>query len=98
MTGSRMWDLLIGIVAALLVAWAALTATLAVVRPRGGLLREALRLLPDVLRLVRLAGDCRRSCPRSTPPPTAYRFPPADVSRPTPRSCWYGSPSRHWTR
>ncbi len=29
--------------------WAALIATLAIVRPRSGLLREALRLLPDVL-------------------------------------------------
>ncbi|MEU6716754.1 DUF1232 domain-containing protein [Nonomuraea sp. NPDC046802] len=58
MTGSWGWDLLIGIVVALLVAWAALIATLALVRPRKGLLREALRLLPDVLRLVRrLAAD-----------------------------------------
>ncbi|MEU4232212.1 DUF1232 domain-containing protein [Nonomuraea sp. NPDC026600] len=58
MTGSWGWDLLIGIAAALLVTWLALIATLAVMRPRGGLLREALRLLPDVLRLVRrLAAD-----------------------------------------
>jgi uncharacterized membrane protein YkvA (DUF1232 family) len=58
MTGSWGWDLLIGVVAALLVAWVALIGVLAVVRPRGGLLREALRLLPDVLRLVRrLAAD-----------------------------------------
>jgi uncharacterized membrane protein YkvA (DUF1232 family) len=58
MTGVWGWDLLIGIVVALLVAWLVLIATLAIVRPRGGLLREALRLLPDVLRLVRrLAAD-----------------------------------------
>ncbi|MBT2232412.1 YkvA family protein [Nonomuraea sp. NEAU-A123] len=58
MTGSWGWDLLIGIAAALLVTWLALIATLAIMRPRGGLLREALRLLPDVLRLVhRLAAD-----------------------------------------
>ncbi|GAA2820453.1 YkvA family protein [Nonomuraea rubra] len=58
MTGVRGWDLLIGLVVALLVAWLVLIATLAIVRPRGGLLREALRLLPDVLRLVRrLAAD-----------------------------------------
>ncbi|MEU6726614.1 DUF1232 domain-containing protein [Nonomuraea wenchangensis] len=58
MTGSWGWDLLIGVAAALLVAWLALIGMLAVVRPRGGLLREALRLLPDVLRLVRrLAAD-----------------------------------------
>ncbi|MGW5158393.1 YkvA family protein [Nonomuraea wenchangensis] len=53
MTGSWGWDLLIGVAAGLLVAWLALIGVLAIVRPRGGLLREALRLLPDVLRLVR---------------------------------------------
>lgn len=58
MTGAWGWDLLIGIVVALTVAWLALIGTLAIVRPRGNLLREALRLLPDVLRLVRrLAAD-----------------------------------------
>ncbi|MFC0105015.1 YkvA family protein [Kibdelosporangium aridum] len=58
MTGSFWWDLLIGVSAALLLAWVALAVTLVIVRPRGGLLREALRLLPDVLRLIRrLAGD-----------------------------------------
>ncbi|GLW11217.1 hypothetical protein Misp01_63450 [Microtetraspora sp. NBRC 13810] len=58
MTGSRWWDLLIGLAVAVLLAWAALVAALALARPRGGLLREALRLLPDVLRLVRrLAAD-----------------------------------------
>jgi uncharacterized membrane protein YkvA (DUF1232 family) len=52
------WELLIGVAGAALLAWLALVAGLAVVRPRGGLLREALRLLPDVLRLVRrLAAD-----------------------------------------
>ncbi|MET8995781.1 YkvA family protein [Amycolatopsis sp. NPDC004169] len=60
MTG---WDLLIGLAAALLLAWLVLVAALLVVRPRGGLLREALRLLPDVLRLIRrLAAD--RTLPR----------------------------------
>lgn len=58
MTGSFWWDLLIGIAAALLLAWLVLVIVLAIARPRGGLLREALRLLPDVLRLVRrLAAD-----------------------------------------
>ena len=58
MTGSFWWDLLIGIAAALLLAWLMLIVALVIVRPRGGLLREALRLLPDVLRLVRrLAAD-----------------------------------------
>jgi uncharacterized membrane protein YkvA (DUF1232 family) len=52
------WNLLVGIAAALAVSWLALIVTLAVVRPRGGLLHQALRLLPDVLRLVRrLAAD-----------------------------------------
>jgi len=58
MTGSFWWDLLIGVAAALLLAWLALVVALVIVRPRGGLLREALRLLPDVLRLIRrLAAD-----------------------------------------
>lgn len=58
MTGSWWWDLVIGLAVALLVTWVVLLVALAVVRPRGGLLREALRLLPDVLRLVRrLAAD-----------------------------------------
>jgi uncharacterized membrane protein YkvA (DUF1232 family) len=57
-TGSRWIDLALGIAAALLVAWLALLLVLVIARPRGGLLREALRLLPDVLRLVRrLAAD-----------------------------------------
>jgi uncharacterized membrane protein YkvA (DUF1232 family) len=50
--------LLLGIGAALLVTWLALLVGLALARPRGVLLSEALRLLPDVLRLLRrLAGD-----------------------------------------
>ncbi|QXV57900.1 YkvA family protein [Amycolatopsis sp. TNS106] len=63
MTGSFWWDLLLGLGGALLVAWLALVAALVLARPRGGLLREALRLLPDVLRLIRrLAAD--RTLPR----------------------------------
>ncbi|HVV24674.1 MAG TPA: YkvA family protein [Pseudonocardiaceae bacterium] len=58
MTGSVWWDLLIGVAAALVLAWLALVGMLLMARPRGGLLREALRVLPDVLRLVRrLAAD-----------------------------------------
>ncbi|MFJ8914185.1 YkvA family protein [Amycolatopsis sp. NPDC102389] len=58
MTGSFWWDLLLGLAGALLVAWLVLVVTLVLARPRGGLLREALRLLPDVLRLIRrLAAD-----------------------------------------
>lgn len=63
MTGSWWLDLLLGLAAALLLAWAVLVVALLAVRPRGRLLEEALRLLPDVLRLVRrLAAD--RSMPR----------------------------------
>ncbi|MFI0420870.1 YkvA family protein [Spongiactinospora sp. 9N601] len=63
MTGSLWWDLLIGIAAALALTWLALLITLLIARPRGGLLREALRVLPDVLRLLRrLAAD--RTLPR----------------------------------
>jgi uncharacterized membrane protein YkvA (DUF1232 family) len=58
MTGTFWWDLAIGITAALVVAWLALVIALLVLRPRGGLLREALRILPDALRLIRrLAAD-----------------------------------------
>ncbi len=58
MTGLWWADLLIGIASAMLLAWVALLIALVIVRPRSGLLREALRLLPDVLRLVRrLAAD-----------------------------------------
>jgi uncharacterized membrane protein YkvA (DUF1232 family) len=58
MTGSIWWDFALGLAAALALVWFALVVGLILVRPRGGLLREALRLLPDVLRLIRrLAAD-----------------------------------------
>jgi uncharacterized membrane protein YkvA (DUF1232 family) len=51
-------DVLLGVLAGLVLAYAGLLGALWAVRPRDGLLREALRLLPDLLRLVRrLAGD-----------------------------------------
>ena len=54
--------MLVGIGLALLVAWVALVVAMVVARPKGQLLTEALRLLPDVLRLLRrLAAD--RSLP-----------------------------------
>ena len=54
---------LLGLGGALLLAWLALILTVVVARPRGDLLQQALRLLPDLLRLLRrLAGD--RSLPR----------------------------------
>jgi uncharacterized membrane protein YkvA (DUF1232 family) len=56
--GSLWWDALIGVACALLVAWIVLIIVWAVSRPTGGLLREVLRVLPDVLRLIRrLAAD-----------------------------------------
>jgi hypothetical protein len=47
------WDILIGVLIAVAVSWAALIIALAVVRPKGPLLGEALRILPDLLRLLR---------------------------------------------
>jgi uncharacterized membrane protein YkvA (DUF1232 family) len=42
-----------GLIVALVVAWASFVAVLWVVRPRDVRLRDALRLLPDLIRLVR---------------------------------------------
>lgn len=64
MWGSWWLDVLFGLAAGLVLVWIALVVVLIIARPRGGLLREALRLLPDLLRLLpRLAGD--RGLPRS---------------------------------
>lgn len=54
-----MWhDLAIGIGGGLVGCWLLLLLGLALVRPRRGLLREAMRILPDLLRLVtRMARD-----------------------------------------
>ena len=58
MIGSFWWDAAVGVAVALIVAWVALIVGLAIMRPPGGLLREAVRILPDVLRLIRrLAAD-----------------------------------------
>jgi uncharacterized membrane protein YkvA (DUF1232 family) len=57
-TGSSWPGLLIGAGTAVLLAWVALVVALVLARPRGALLTEALRLLPDILRLIRrLAAD-----------------------------------------
>jgi uncharacterized membrane protein YkvA (DUF1232 family) len=57
------WDALISISAALLLAWIALLIVLLIAKPERGQLKEALRLLPDLLRLLRrLAAD--RTLPR----------------------------------
>ncbi|MBZ4324069.1 hypothetical protein [Streptomyces huiliensis] len=60
---SMRWEILLGIGAGLVVCWLVLLIALVVVRPKGALLGEALRLLPDLLRLLRrLAAD--KSLPR----------------------------------
>jgi uncharacterized membrane protein YkvA (DUF1232 family) len=46
-------ELLVGVAAGLVATWLALLVALLVVRPRGSLLAESLRLLPDLLRLLR---------------------------------------------
>ncbi|MGW6606144.1 YkvA family protein [Streptomyces sp. NPDC055036] len=52
------WDLLIAIGVGLAAAWLALLIALLLIRPKGSLLGEAIRLLPDLLRLLRrLATD-----------------------------------------
>ncbi len=50
----------IGIAAALAAVWVSLVAVLLMLRPRGGSLREAARLLPDTLRMLKgMATDGR---------------------------------------
>ncbi|MFD0353353.1 YkvA family protein [Streptomyces sp. NPDC127110] len=59
-----MWDVLIAVGAGLLATWLALLIALLLVRPKGALLAEAVRLLPDLVRLLRrLAAD--ESLPRN---------------------------------
>src|SRR5689334_21473359 len=51
-------SLAIGLVATLAFIWLVLVLTLLILRPKGGLIREAIRILPDTLRLLRgLATD-----------------------------------------
>ncbi|MGV4987448.1 YkvA family protein [Streptomyces sp. NRAIS4] len=60
---SEVGQILLGIALGLLLCWLVLLAALALARPKGNLLTEAVRLLPDLLRLVsRLARD--RTLPR----------------------------------
>ncbi|MGI3224597.1 YkvA family protein [Streptomyces sp. GTA36] len=59
------WQILIGVAGGLLLCWLILLAALAIARPKGNLLTESVRLLPDLLRLIsRLARD--RELPRRT--------------------------------
>ena len=58
MTGHGWLDVVISVIAGLLLSWLALIMALAIRRPKGNLLKEALRLLPDLLRLLkRLTTD-----------------------------------------
>ncbi len=58
MTGHTWLDVVLGALVALALTWLLLVIALAVGRPRGKLLSESLRLLPDLLRLLRrLAAD-----------------------------------------
>jgi uncharacterized membrane protein YkvA (DUF1232 family) len=52
------WEIVIGIVVSLVVVWLAFIALLWVLRPRDARLRDLVRIVPDVLVLVRrLVGD-----------------------------------------
>lgn len=53
MTGHGWLDVLIALAAALLLTWLVLLVALVIGRPRGPLLAESLRLLPDLLRLLK---------------------------------------------
>ena len=58
MTGHAWLNVIISVGAALVLSWLALIVALAIRRPKGGLLKEALRLFPDLLRLLkRLTTD-----------------------------------------
>lgn len=51
-------QILTALVAAILLSWLAMAATLFIIRPKGNLLRESLRILPDLIRLLgRLTAD-----------------------------------------
>lgn len=57
--------ILVGVVAAVVVLWLALLICFAILRPPGATLRDAVRIVPDVIRLVhRLA--CDRELSRGT--------------------------------
>ena|SRR5215831_10564782 len=52
------WRVLIGIAIAVAVSWIALVIAVLLVKPKGNLMTEAIRLLPDLIRLLRrLAAD-----------------------------------------
>ena len=52
------WHVALAVLGGLVAIWLVFVVALVVVRPRGGLLRESLRILPDLVRLLtRLARD-----------------------------------------
>jgi uncharacterized membrane protein YkvA (DUF1232 family) len=52
------WTVVVGVVAGLIAAWLLFVAVLWVFRPRGANLAQLVRVVPDVLRLIRqLVGD-----------------------------------------
>jgi uncharacterized membrane protein YkvA (DUF1232 family) len=53
-----MFDVVLGVVVALALVWIVLIGALAVLRPEGAVLRDVVRILPDLLRLIhRLSAD-----------------------------------------
>jgi len=46
-------ETLIALVAAILLSWLAMVVALVIIRPKGNLLRESLRILPDLIRLLK---------------------------------------------
>ncbi|WP_189077532.1 YkvA family protein [Mangrovihabitans endophyticus] len=56
MTMQWWWQALIGVATALLLAWLALLIALLMAKPGTAQLRDAVRLLPDLLRLLRRLG------------------------------------------
>jgi uncharacterized membrane protein YkvA (DUF1232 family) len=56
---ATIWNVLIAIGCGLVVAWIGLVITLLVLRPEGSVLKDALRILPDTVRLLRRIGADR---------------------------------------
>ena len=61
---ASIWNVLIAIGCGLVVAWVALVITLIALRPEGSVLKDALRIFPDTVRLLRCIG-ADRTVPRA---------------------------------
>ena len=61
---ASIWNVLIAIGCGLVVAWVALVITLIALRPEGSVLKDALRIFPDTVRLLRRIG-ADRTVPRA---------------------------------